>query len=203
MLAPCGHVVRQGQVTRYNQGPCGNHPNDVKAAHIMPPDSHGAIRRATPDDAPLLNVLTGRSALYWGYEPEFLDWEPEALLVTRAFIERSPVYVLEEGSRVLGYYGLLSRPPDTYLDKLFVEPDRIGTGCGKRLWQHAIATAREMGVDVLLLDADPNAAPFYRAMGAEWVREEPTSRPGWALQVFRFVVPDERDDQSRSPQSRD
>jgi GNAT superfamily N-acetyltransferase len=136
-----------------------------------------------------LNGLTGRSALYWGYEPEFLDWEPEALLVTPDFIADSPVYVLEEEGRVTGYYGLLRKPDGMYLDKLFVEPDRIGTGPGRRLWEHAVATARDLGVEVMLLDADPNAAPFYRAIGAEWVREEPTSRPGWALQVFRYVIP--------------
>jgi GNAT superfamily N-acetyltransferase len=151
--------------------------------------SQGRIRRAHPDEAPLLNELTGRSALYWGYEPEFLDWEPEALLVTPSLVATSTVYVLEEGSRIIGYYALISKPPHTYLDKLFVEPDRIGTGCGKRLWLHAIATARELGVDVLLLDADPNAAPFYRAMGAEWLGEESTSREGWNLQVFRFRIP--------------
>jgi GNAT superfamily N-acetyltransferase len=147
------------------------------------------IRRAIPAEAPLLNELTGRSALSWGYEPEFLDWEPESIRVTPEFIASSVVFVLEDAGRIVGYYGLLGEPPEMALDKLFVEPDRIGTGCGKRLWQHAVATAREMGASVLTLASDPNAAPFYRAMGAEWVREEPTSRPDWALQMFRFRVP--------------
>jgi GNAT superfamily N-acetyltransferase len=147
------------------------------------------IRRAIPAEAPLLNELTGRSALSWGYEPEFLDWEPESIRVTPEFIASSVVFVLEEAGRIVGYYGLLGEPPEMALDKLFVEPDRIGMGCGKRLWQHAVATAREMGASVLTLASDPNAAPFYRAMGAEWVREEPTSRPDWALQMFRFRLP--------------
>lgn len=149
----------------------------------------GIIRRATPDEAPLLNALTGRSALYWGYEPEFLDWEPEALLVTPDFIAGSPIYVYEEGGHILGYHALLYKDPDWYLDKLFVEPDRIGTGLGKHLWLHAVATARDLGIRELLLDADPNAAPFYRAMGCEWLREETTTRPGWNLQTFRFRIP--------------
>jgi len=148
------------------------------------------IRRARPDEAEFLNGLTGRSALYWGYEPEFLDWEPEALLVTESMIRDSPVYVAEEGERVVGYYALLNKPPHLYLDKLFVEPDRIGTGCGKLLWLHAIDTAREMEVSEVMLDADPNAAAFYRAMGAEWLREETTTRAGWNLQVFRYPIPD-------------
>ena len=147
------------------------------------------IRRAVPDEVSYLNELTGRSVLSWGYEPEFLNWEPEAITVTREFIAGSPVFVLEETGRIIGYYGLLGEPPEMALDKLFVEPDRIGTGCGKRLWRHAIATARELGACVLTLASDPNAAPFYRAMGAEWVGEELTSRPGWSLQMFRFSVP--------------
>jgi GNAT superfamily N-acetyltransferase len=110
--------------------------------------------------------------------------------VTPEFIEDSPIYVLEENDRVIGYYALLSKPPDMYLDKLFVEPDRIGTGCGKLLWLHAIATARKTGVSELMLEADPNAAPFYRAMGATWLREEPTSREGWNLQIFRYHIAD-------------
>jgi GNAT superfamily N-acetyltransferase len=147
------------------------------------------IRRATPAEAPLLNDLTGRSVLSWGYEPEFLDWEPETIRVTPELIAGWPFFLLEEAGRIVGYYGLLGEPPEMALDKLFVEPDRIGTGCGKRLWQHAVATAREMGASVLTLASDPNAAPFYRAMGAAWVGEEPTSRPGWALQMFRFCLP--------------
>jgi GNAT superfamily N-acetyltransferase len=154
-----------------------------------PPASTSAIRRALPNEAAPLNALTGRSVLSWGYEPEFLDWEPETIRVTAEFIASSPVFVLEEAGCIIGYYGLLGDPPEMALDKLFVEPDRMGTGCGKRLWQHAVVTAREMGATVLTLASDPNAAPFYRAMGATWLREEPTSRLGWALQMFRFPVP--------------
>jgi GNAT superfamily N-acetyltransferase len=146
------------------------------------------IRRAIPAEAPLLNELTGRSVLSWGYEPEFLDWEPETIRVTPELIAGWPCFVLEAADRIVGYYALLGEPPEMALDKLFVEPDRIGTGCGKRLWQHAVATARKMGASVLTLASDPNAAPFYRAMGAVWVSEEPTSRPGWALQMFQFCL---------------
>ena len=155
----------------------------------MPPPSPGVIRPATTEEAPLLHALSGRSALSWGYEPEFLDWEPEALAVTPELLARATAYVLEEEGRVVGYYALVGEPPEIALDKLFVEPDWMGIGCGKRLWRHAIAMARTLGATVVTLYSDPNAAPFYRAMGAEWVGEEPTSRPGWALQLFSIAVP--------------
>ena len=153
------------------------------------PTSTQVIRPARLDEADLLHALTGRSSLYWGYEPEFLDWEPQAIAVTREFLAGAVTYVLEEDGRVLGYYALTGQVPDLQFDKLFLEPDAIGTGRGKLLWNHALATARALGVTELTLYADPNAAPFYRAMGAEWLGEETTSRPGWNLQHFRVLVP--------------
>lgn len=147
------------------------------------------IRPARMDEAAELRARTGRSALHWGYEPEFLDWEPDAIAVSPAFLANSTAYVLEENGQMLGYYALVGAPPSMSLDKLFVEPDRIGTGCGKRLWLHATATAGSLGATELTIASDPNAAPFYRAMGTIWEREEPTTREGWELQMFRYPLP--------------
>jgi GNAT superfamily N-acetyltransferase len=154
----------------------------------IPPGS--LIRRARQDEAGVLHALTGRSVLHWGYEPEFLDWESESIAVTPELLARSDTRVLEEDGVVTGYYTLVGEPPEPSLDKLFVEPALIGTGRGKRLWRHAVATARQTGAEVMTFAADPNAAPFYRAMGAEWVREEETTRPGWNLQWFRYRLDD-------------
>ena len=64
------------------------------------------------------------------------------------------------------------------LDKLFVEPDRIGTGCGKRLWQHAVATAREMGASVLTLASDDG---LIDAGVVAVVNASPEPFSNWAL----------------------
>jgi GNAT superfamily N-acetyltransferase len=151
----------------------------------------GRIRKALASEATVLHALTGRSALHWGYEPEFLEWEPESIAVTPEFIAAATVHVLEDEQRILGYYALTGEPSALWLDKLFVEPDRIGTGCGKRLWLHAVTTARELGATELLIAADPNATPFYRTMGAIWEREATTTRPGWNLQFLRYPLSNE------------
>jgi GNAT superfamily N-acetyltransferase len=151
--------------------------------------SGDVIRPARIDEAALLHALTARSTLSWGYEPAFLDWEPGAIAVTPAFLRASITHVLERDGVIAGYSALLRKDDGLYLDKLFVDPPFLRTGAGTRLWRHAVHTARELGAGELLLDADPNAAPFYRAMGAEWLREIETSWPGWRLQVFRFQVP--------------
>ena len=159
--------------------------------------TEATIRPARLDEIDALNALTGRSCLHWGYEPAFLDWEPEAITVYPEMLDGVRAQVLEEKGRVVGYYVLTGEitaedtgePPTLHLDKLFVDADRIGTGRGKRLWRHAVETARGLGATELAFAADPNAAPFYGAMGAVWVSEETTSRPGWNLQHFRFPIP--------------
>lgn len=157
----------------------------------MTTPEHGIIRRARLEDVDALNALTGRSVLSWGYEPAFLEWEPEAITVLPEHIARDPVFVLEEGGRLAGYYALSGAPPEIVLDKLFIAPERLRSGYGTRLWRHAVETARALGATTMTLASDPNAAPFYAAMGAEWVRAQPTSWPGWELQMFRFSIPED------------
>lgn len=147
------------------------------------------IRPVRIEEADLLHALTQRSTMSWGYEPEFLDWEPEAIAVTPEFLENALAsYALEEGGVVTGYYTLTGTVAHAHLDKLFVDAPFIGTGRGKLLWNHAVATAKWMKVQKLDVYADPNAGGFYRAMGAVWVGEEETSRPGWNLQIFEVPL---------------
>jgi len=144
------------------------------------------IRTARLTDADTLNELTKRSVLHWGYDPSFLDWEPEAITVDVPFLQRSRTWVLEGDGQMIGYVSLVDLDGETSLDKLFIDPPFIAKGHGRTLWRYAVEQARESGAKRLTLYADPNAAPFYAAMGATFVEEVPTSWPGWSLHVFAF-----------------
>ncbi|MEV8615543.1 GNAT family N-acetyltransferase [Amycolatopsis sp. NPDC051373] len=61
---------------------------------------------------------------------------------------------------------LAGQAPEGELACLFVEPDHIGTGVGRRLWQHAVDTARTLDFQRLIIGSDPFAEDFYRKMGA-------------------------------------
>jgi len=150
--------------------------------------SNVGIRPARLDEAPALNELTKRSVLHWGYEPSFLEWEPEAITVDEPFMHRAIVYVLELREDVIGYHALIANGETIILDKLFLEPAQIGCGYGRILWNHAIAVAMELGGTKLTFMADPNAAPFYRAMGARFIEEIPTSWTGWRLHSFDYAL---------------
>lgn len=150
------------------------------------PPRRAIIRRATAADAQDLTSLTDRSSDTWSYPTGFFDWAPDSSTVTPEEIASTPVHVLEGDGRILGYSSLSGEPPTMTLEKLFVEPDEMGTGLGRRLWDHAATFARALGAETLLIDADSHAAPFYRAMGAEWVADKPTPNPDWTLQSYRY-----------------
>jgi GNAT superfamily N-acetyltransferase len=95
--------------------------------------------------------------------------------------------VAESAGRVLGFYSLDGEPPEGELGTMWVEPDAIGTGVGRRLWQHAMEAAHIAGFMVLRIEAEPFAEGFYLAMGAERVGETPSgSIPGRVLPLLRF-----------------
>lgn len=149
-----------------------------------------AIRRAAATEAATLSDLALRSKAHWGYDADFLEDCRAELTLSPAYIAEHHVYVAEENGRVIGFYSLRAEEDGVALDHLFVEPAAIGRGYGKSLWQHAVKTAARLGHSHIIVESDPYAEPFYRAMGATRFASVPSSvRPGRMLPVLRFVLP--------------
>ncbi len=153
-------------------------------------DSPFLIRPAAPHEAALLSALAMRSKAYWDYDPAFVAACRASLTLTPEYIATHPVYVIETQGRVVGFYALRDLGGgEADLDYLFVEPDAIGGGCGKRLWQHTVATARQLGFNRLRIEADPNAEAFYLVMGAQRIGEVVSNAwPDRQLPVLRFSL---------------
>ena len=64
------------------------------------------------------------------------------------------------------------------LEHLWIRPDQMGKGIGRLLLTHALAEAERSGADVVVIESDPNAAGFYRRMGAVRVGEIQAAMPG-------------------------
>ncbi|MFD9013309.1 GNAT family N-acetyltransferase [Streptomyces sp. NPDC059558] len=146
------------------------------------------IRHAEPGEAADLEALQERSSTHWDYPPGYFDWAGDARAIPEAYVRNNPVFVLEEDGKSLGFYGFTEEDGDLLLDKLFVDADEIGKGYGKALWQHAIRTAGGLGRSEFTIASDPNAAPFYAAMGAEEYATKPTAEPSWTLHMFRYTL---------------
>lgn len=147
------------------------------------------LRPARPDEAGFLSDLAVRSKAHWGYDADFLAGSRIQLAVRPDEVAARRVTVAEQDGVVVGFYALEGAPPAGVLDLMFVEPDHIGRGVGRRLWTHAVATAREVGLDSFTIDADPFAEAFYLAMGAVRTGTAPSSvLPGRELPQLTFTV---------------
>jgi N-acetylglutamate synthase-like GNAT family acetyltransferase len=147
------------------------------------------LRPARPDEADLISDLAVRSKAYWGYDDDFLAGSRIQLAVKPDEVERRRVTVAERDGVVVGFYALEGDPPVGVLDLMFVDPDHLRAGVGRRLFAHAVSTARAAGLTEFTIDSDPFAEEFYLAMGAVRTGETPSKvRVGRKLPRLTFAV---------------
>ncbi|NUK01092.1 GNAT family N-acetyltransferase [Streptomyces lunaelactis] len=132
------------------------------------------IRPARATEAEILSALALRSKAHWGYDAEFLDACKDELTVGAGEVARRRATVADRDGHILGFTTLEEEPPTGVLGMMFVEPQAIGQGIGRLLFEHTIAAGRELGFVQITIDADPNAEPFYRAMGAVRIGNVPS-----------------------------
>nr|WP_225953644.1 GNAT family N-acetyltransferase [Kibdelosporangium phytohabitans] len=137
-----------------------------------------------------MGELALRSKAHWGYDQAFLDACRTELSFTPQDLADRLFVVALDGERLVGFYSLDGPVPEGELGNMWLEPDVIGKGLGKLLWQHAMDTARAKGFTVLRIDAEPYAEGFYAAMGAVKAGEVPSgSIPGRVLPLLRIDLP--------------
>jgi GNAT superfamily N-acetyltransferase len=132
------------------------------------------IRRARRDEASELTTLAFRSKAFWGYDEAFLRACRPALTIGEHLVDSGRVFVAEVAGAIAGFASLTGEPPRLDLAHLFVEPDSIAGGVGRRLFEYIVAEARRLGAVELVVESDPNAAGFYRKMGAEQIGTAPS-----------------------------
>ena len=88
------------------------------------------------------------------------------------------MYVAEEDGEIEGFYALSVADDRAELEHLWVVPARIGTGLGKDLFLDAMERAAALNVKAVEILADPNAAGFYKHMGATQIGETDASLDG-------------------------
>lgn len=149
------------------------------------------IRAAEPAETELLSGLAFRAKAYWGYSDEFMQACVDELTYTPEQVAAGGFEVLEDEGEIRGFYALTKISPSAAeLDALFVAPEHIGRGYGHALMARALAAAREMPhIERLVIQADPNAAPFYERCGARLIGERPSdSIPGRMLPLYEIDI---------------
>ncbi|RXV65838.1 GNAT family N-acetyltransferase [Burkholderia stabilis] len=148
------------------------------------------IRAGRPSDADQLTKLAFLSKAHWGYPKEWLElWEAD-LTVRPEMIEDSIAFVAETEERIIGFWVRASTDSDEPTRGwLFVHPDHMGQGVARALWSELRKEAAARGIRSFVIEADPNAVPFYLALGAERIGErESTVIPGRLFPILRVPV---------------
>jgi GNAT superfamily N-acetyltransferase len=129
------------------------------------------IRRSSPEEATTLTQIALDAKRHWGYPEHWIKhWESD-LTISSDFIRDNHVYVAEEDGDIRGFYALCLAGRKAELEHMWVKPDCIGTGVGKELFLDAMERAAALDVSHVEISSDPNAAGFYRRMGAEQIGE--------------------------------
>lgn len=155
-----------------------------------PDNAQMALRPARQAEAAVLSAIAMDSKAHWGYDAAFMEGCRAEISVSPKEIEELTVVVAQIGPEVAGFYSL--EPDGTgggELHKLFVRPDYIGHGIGRRLFQDACQHANGAGFHAIFLDSDPYALGFYEQMGCSVIGEAPSgSIPGRKLPRMRHPL---------------
>ena len=146
------------------------------------------IRKASTDDAASLTRIAHDAKRHWGYPEHWIAHWQDDLTISPDFVAANQVYVAEREGDLLGFYALVIKHEKAELDHMWVAPAHIGSGVGKELFLHAMQTAAGQSITAVEILSDPNAAGFYKKMGAHQVDEVVSEIDGQPRALPRLVV---------------
>ncbi len=146
------------------------------------------IRHAEPEEAARLTEIAIAAKRYWGYPESWLEAWRAGLTITSEFIVRHEVFVAIEDDQPVGFYTLVISEVSTELDHLWVLPEWIGKGIGRRLLNHALDRASAIGARQIEIVSDPNAEGFYRKAGANQIGEFVSTIEGQERKLPRLAL---------------
>lgn len=148
------------------------------------------VRAARTADADELTKLARLSKAHWGYPQGWLDLWQSDLTIPPETIEGAIGYVAESAGTVIGFWVRASSDSDQPTPGwLFVHPDHMGRGVARALWEEIRREAAARGIRSFVIEADPNALPFYLTLGAEKIgTKESSVVPGRLFPILRITI---------------
>lgn len=142
------------------------------------------MRFRTPREKELtaMTELCMRSKANWGYDADFMTACRAELSLTPRHLAENTLVVVDDNRGMIGVGEVSIKDGTAQLEKLFIEPHRMGEGCGQLLYEWSLVAAKSGGAKELVIAADPGAEGFYQRMGAKPAGEMPSgSIPGRVL----------------------
>lgn len=129
------------------------------------------IRQATTDESETLTALAHVAKRHWGYPEEWIEHWKSDLAITSEFIADHAVFVAIIEGKIAGCCALVVTGSLAELEHMWIDPEYMGNGIGRALFEATARRAEQLGLQRLELSADPNAEGFYQRMGARRIGE--------------------------------
>ena len=142
-----------------------------------------SIRPARPEEADLLTEIACSAKAHWGYSAEQMAaWKPAFLTITSQYIEQHAPWVAEnETCRPVAFAALEQGAAGAVLEHLWVLPEYMGRGIGRRLFRRIAART-----GAFTFTSDPQADGFYLKLGAQLIGQVESDFQGRELSLFRY-----------------
>jgi ribosomal protein S18 acetylase RimI-like enzyme len=155
----------------------------------MPREGDVEVRWATLADLPALQHVYRRSSLSNDGDRVHLLAHPETLVLSDCAVREGRTRLAASTSGdVVGFLAIDTVGEAFEVDDLFVDPDFMRQGIGRRLVDDAIQMAVHRGRDRLVVTANPHALAFYLSVGFI-VDHEVGTTFGTGLRMHRDVDP--------------
>lgn len=137
-----------------------------------------------PPEAADLSDIALKAKGYWGYSGEQLElWKREFLTVSPDYIKANRVWTAAVGTaQLVGFAVVEQHGEELVLEHLWVLPEYMGRGVGKRLFLHVAARVPEF-----VFTSDPHADDFYRKMGAQKIGDYYSVLQKTTLVKFKYT----------------
>lgn len=123
------------------------------------------VRAAEAGDLDVLRGVFRRASLSNAGDREALLAHPDVLVWSGEAIAGGRVRVAVEDGAVVGFATTVPCDGGLELEDLFVDPDGMRRGVGRRLVEDLLDAARADGVQTVWVTANPHAMAFYTAVG--------------------------------------
>lgn len=171
--------------------------NRAMASEIPPQEIY--FEEASQNQSAFLIQFAMDSNAIYGYRTVSDEEAKKVFLITEQNFKKGLIRLMKMNSEIIGFYGLLCEKTDgkeiNIFSHCFLKPEFIGKGYGKILFHEAMRAAHEdLGWEGLLWESDPNAAWFYRKMGAKQIGENPCPlNPAYKAPVFIYILKSKED----------
>lgn len=119
----------------------------------------------------MLTEIAHAAKRHWDYPDEWIEHWQVDLTITPDFIANNEVFVAIVSDEIVGCCALVVSDSLAEIEHMWIRPDQIGSGVGRRLFDYVKAVATQCQFRALELSADPNAEGFYERMGAVRIGE--------------------------------